>query len=193
MRRRSRGVVRNARWLSFRLIESGGGCYAPGVIIWGGLRVIALLRSTWILLGALALGVALACGGDTQEAAPAAKALESASAQKLPPPPSSPPIYTTELPADFPADVPLYPGAEVVQSSISMDEGTTVTLVVEDDVEKVASFYADSLAAAGWSTDIKTAPDGSAIFADKTERRVGARVRSTDEGTRIELIIVRVP
>ena len=99
---------------------------------------------------------------------------------------------TTELPADFPADVPLYPGAEVVQARVTADGGTSVTLSVEDDVEKVASFFADSFAAEGWSTDIKASPDGSAIFADKTERRVAAMVRSTDEGTRVELIIVQM-
>jgi hypothetical protein len=158
--------------------------------------VIVSLRSTWILLGALALGVALACGGDTQEAAPAAKApaeaWKPAPPPELPPPPSSPPILSTELPTDFPADVPLYPGAEVVQSRISADEGTTVTFSVGDDVEKVVSFYADSLAAEGWSTDTKKGPEGSVIFADKTERRVGIMVRSTDEGTLAELVIVRM-
>ena len=158
--------------------------------------MIASLRSTWILLGALALGVALACGGDTQEAAPAAKApaaaWKPAPPPELPPPPSSPPILTTELPADFPADVPRYPGAEVIQSRISADEGMTVTFSVGDDAEKVVSFYADSLAAEGWSTDIKKGPDGSVIFADKAERQVGTMVRRTDEGTLVELVIVRM-
>ena len=158
--------------------------------------MIASLRSTWILLGALALGVALACGGDTREATPAAKtpaeAWKPAPPPELPPPPSSPPVLTTELPADFPADVPLYPGAEVIQSRISADEGTTVTLSVGDDVGKVVSFYADGLAAEGWSTDIKRTPDGSVIFADKAERQVGTMVRRTDEGTLVELVIVRM-
>jgi hypothetical protein len=159
--------------------------------------VIASLRSTWILLGALALGVALACGGDTQEAAPAAKAPAeaggSAAASKLPQAPDSTPVLTsTELPADFPADVPIYPGAEVVQARISPERGTSVTFSVGDDVEKVASFYADSLAAEGWSTDIAASPDGSAVFGDKTERRVATMVRSTEEGTQVELVIVEM-
>jgi hypothetical protein len=144
--------------------------------------VIASLRSTWILLGALALGVALACGG--------AEAGEPAAASKLPASPDSTPVWSTELPADFPADVPLYPGAEVVQARVSTDGGTSVTLSIEDDAETVASFYADSLAGEGWSTDIATAPNGSAIFADKPERRVGAMVRSTDEGTQVELTVI---
>jgi len=158
--------------------------------------VIASLRSTWILLGALALGVVLACGGDTQDAEPAAKApaeaWKPAPPPELPPPPSSAPVLTAELPADFPADVPVYPDAEIVQARVSADEGTSVTLLVGDDVEKVMSFYADGLAAEGWSTDIKAGPDGSAIFADKTERRVAAMVRSTDEGTQVKLIIVQM-
>ena len=154
--------------------------------------MIVSLRSTWILLGALALGVALACGSDTQEAAPAAKAPAEALKPAPPPPPSSAPVWTTELPADFPSDVPLYPDAEVVQSRVSADEGTAVTLSVGDDVEKVTSFYADSLAAEGWSTDIKASPNVSAIFADKTERRVAIMVRRTDEGTQVNLIIVQM-
>lgn len=156
--------------------------------------MIASLRSTWILLGALALGMALACGGDTEEAAPTAQvpaeAGEPAAASKLPPSPDATPAWSTELPADFPADVPLYPGAEVVQARVSADGGTSVTLSVEGDAEEVASFYADSLAGEGWSTDIASAPGGSAVFADKPERRVGAMVRSTAEGTLVELIIV---
>ena len=158
--------------------------------------MIASLRSTWILLGALALGVALACGGDSQEAGPAAKSVDEAwkpaPRPELPPPASTPPVLTTELPADFPADVPLYPDAKIVQARLSADAGTSATLLVGDDVEKVTSFYADGLAAEGWSTDIKAGPDGTAIFADKTERRVAAMVRRTDEGTRIELIIVEM-
>ena len=153
--------------------------------------MIASLRSTWILLGALALGVALACGGDTEDAEPAAKAPDEAW-KPAPPPPSSPPVFSTELPADFPADVPVYPDAEIVQVRVSADKGTSVTLLIGDDVEKVTSFYADSLAAEGWSTDIKAGPDGSAIFADKTKRRVAAMVRSTDEGTQVDLIIVEM-
>jgi hypothetical protein len=158
--------------------------------------VIASLRSTWILLGALALGVVLACGGDTQEAAPAAKAPAEAggpaAASKLPQSPDSTPVWTTELPADFPADVPLYPDAEVVRVRISADQGTSVTLSVADDVEKVASFYADSYAAEGWSTHIAKAPNGSAVFADKTDRRVATMMRSTEEGTQVELVIVKM-
>jgi hypothetical protein len=99
---------------------------------------------------------------------------------------------TTEIPADFPADVPLYPGAEVIQSRISPEQGTTVTLSVGDDVDKVVSFYADSLAAEGWSTQITKGSEQSVIFADKDERHVGTMVRKTDEGTQIELVIVRL-
>jgi hypothetical protein len=155
--------------------------------------VIASLRSIWILLGALALGVALACGGDTEDAAPAAEApaaaWEPGAAPKVP---SSPAVWTTELPADFPADVPLYPGAQVVQARVSPDQETAVTLSVEDDAEAVSSFYADSFAAEGWSTETVPGPGGSAIFADKIERRVSTMVRSTDEGTEIDLVIIRV-
>lgn len=158
--------------------------------------MIALLRSIWILLGAFALGVVLACGGDTQEAAPAAEAPAEAegpaAASKLPQSPDSTPVWTTELPADFPADVPLYPGAEVVRVRISADQGTAVTLSVPDDVEKVASFYADSFAAEGWSTQIAKAPNGTGVFADKTERRVATMMRGTEEGTLVELVIVKM-
>ncbi len=158
--------------------------------------MIASLRSIWILLGALALGVALACGGDTEEAGPVAKtpaeAWKPAPAPKLPPRSDIPTVITTELPADFPSDVPLYPGAEVIEARVNPGGGTSVALSVGDDVDKVTSFMADSFAAEGWSTDIKTTPDGSAIFADKTERRVATMVRSTDEGTRVELIIVQM-
>jgi hypothetical protein len=123
--------------------------------------------------------MALACGGDSEEAGSELPAELNVS---------------SELPADFPADVPVYPGAEVVQARYSAAEGSSVSVAfsVKDDPEKVASFYADSLAAEGWSTDIKTTPEGQAIFADKTERRVAANVRKTEKGTQVELIIVEM-
>jgi hypothetical protein len=159
--------------------------------------VIASLRSTWILLATLVLGVVLACGGDSQEAAPAAGAPAEpsapAAAAKPAPRITTPPVFTTELPADFPTDVPLYPGAEVTQARVSAGMGMSVSFTTGDDVDKVASHYADSFAAEGWSTEIKPSPDGSAIFADKTERRVATMVRRMDEGTQIELIIVNEP
>jgi len=145
-----------------------------------------------MLLGALALGVVLACGGDSQEAAPAAKSGAPAATPTTKPRVTTPPVFMTELPADFPTDVPMYPGAEVTQARVSADKGLSVSLSTPDDAGKVASFYADSFAAQGWSTDIKPAPDGKAIFADKTERRVAAMVRRTDDGTQIELILVRM-
>ena len=158
--------------------------------------MIASLRSTWILLGALALGLALACGGEKEEAAPAGKtpaeSWRPAPPPERRPPPSSPPVVGRELPADFPADVPIYPGAKVVESRVSPSEGTSVTLSVGDDVDKVVSFYADGLAAQGWSTDIKKSPDGSVIFADKSDRHVGTMVRKTDDGTEIRLILVKM-
>lgn len=142
------------------------------------------------------------CGGESQETSKASGTDASWKVESTPSPgkegaaprpmaASSTPT-STELPASFPEDVPQYPGAKIKGVRASAGEGLSVSFVSRDDVDKVASFYADTFAARGWATDIRRTPDGQAIFADKGDRTASAIVRSGDggEGTLVDLIVV---
>lgn len=63
-----------------------------------------------------------------------------------------------KLPDDFPKEVPIYAGAKVKSVSLnrSGDKGATVTLGTDDQPEKVATWYSESLKKDGWSEDSST-------------------------------------
>ena len=59
------------------------------------------------------------------------------------------------LPADFPKDVPVYPGAKVTMAaSNTEDKTTTLTLESKDAVEKIADYVSKETAAQGWKEDM---------------------------------------
>jgi hypothetical protein len=166
---------------------------------------MASLRRICILAGALALAAAAGCGGSEETQAPPASApaaqqspalqIEKGGPQIAPPLSGNAPMMATELPADFPKDVPQHPSARVVQARASRDQGLAVSFVLEGEqsADDVTSFYADSFAAQGWSTDIRRTPEGHAIFADKGNRTASAVVRPGGEGVLVDLIIVQMP
>lgn len=63
-----------------------------------------------------------------------------------------------KLPDDFPKEVPIYAGAKVksVSMSRSGDKGATLTLGMDDQPEKVATWYGDTLKKDGWSEESST-------------------------------------
>lgn len=153
----------------------------------------------WVPLAACGLAVCglLACGGEKGDEAPAwtVEKTPNPTRAALPGPgePPLPPLVVSEsLPADFPADVPQYPGAKVKSSRSGggAKGGFSASFGVGDDVEKVASFYADSFAAKGWATDTRRTPEGTAVFAEKDKRSASALVRPGGDETVVDLIVV---
>ena len=59
-------------------------------------------------------------------------------------------VGQNQVPENFPSDVSIYPGSEVVTSSES-GENFTLTLTTSDSVSKVGEFYRDDLEKNGWS------------------------------------------
>lgn len=58
------------------------------------------------------------------------------------------------IPADFPADVPAYPGATVISSATMSDgdsRGASLMLSTADAADKVAGWYEERLGAGGWA------------------------------------------
>jgi hypothetical protein len=158
-------------------------------------------------VGALAAAIAVAgCGGDSEESPQAAVTPaqpEAAAAAPAQPEQKGKPrpagaraldevVTSKELPADFPADIPRYPGAEVKNSRISPKVGISVVMATQDPADQVFQFLADQLAAEGWSTDIRDTPDGRMILADKGERTTVTQVTSAkDGGTRIRVLVTQ--
>jgi hypothetical protein len=154
------------------------------------------------MVGALAAAVAVAgCGSESEppQAAPTPEAPAAApvqpAAKKEPRPAAlraNEVVVSNELPADFPADVPRYPNAEVKSSRSSPKAGMSVVMSSRDPVDQVFQFLADQLAAEGWSTDIRDTPKGKVILADKGERTAVTQIASAKDGTtRIRVLLTQ--
>ena len=127
--------------------------------------------------------------------APAAPRAEAPAAQAQPAIPvpevvEEAPEWTGELPNDFPADVPHYPGAKVTSAKGNAEIGIAVTFDSPDDREAVARFYADGLAASGWQVQLDDIPEGRMIVAQKEDRQANAIVYQGGQGTVVNLIVV---
>jgi hypothetical protein len=154
-----------------------------------------------VSIGAL---VALGCGGERSAtpaaapgAAPAAPPGETASAApgatagQPAAPAAIADVWSSTLPEDFPPDVPIYPPSQLVRSQEIPDTGVKVGWTTTDDVDKVASFYSDSLAAKGWATRRVNGDDGSLVFADKGARSLTFVIGSGPGTTTIDLLLVQ--
>lgn len=156
---------------------------------------VGTLRQLGILV-ALGSCLALGCGGeksDTPDAGTGAADAPSAAPAgqpAMPPPVES--VRLTELPANFPEDVPRYPGAEIAEARPSSEEGFAARFSTPDDPAKVAAYFADALAAQGWSTNRVDAPEGIMVFADKGDRSATYGVATIDGKTQIDLLIIEM-
>ncbi len=142
----------------------------------------------WVSIGAL---VALGCGGEKKEA-PAAAPAPGATAGQPAVPAAIADAWSSTLPADFPSDVPIYPASTVVKSKETPENGVKVGWTTADDPAKVASFYSDSLAAQGWSTQRVDGGDGILVFADKGPRSLTFGIGSAEGKTQIDLLLVQM-
>ena len=101
-------------------------------------------------------------------------------------------VWLTELPENFPDDIPRYPGAEVVKARPASEEGLSVGFSTTDDPAKVAAYFADQFAAQGWATNRVDAPEGIMVFADKGDRSATYGVASAEGKTQIDLLVVKM-
>ena len=101
----------------------------------------------------------------------------------------SEPKWGTDLPDNFPDDVPTFPGARITKVRIAPDQGLAVSYLTDEDSDQVIDYFADSFAAEGWSTDVRDLNPGRAVFADKAQRIASVVTSQSDEGTAIELLL----
>lgn len=92
-----------------------------------------------------------------------------------------------QLPADFPADIPVYPGA-TVEHVPSTGANVSATLTTPDSPSRVAMYYKEELKKNGWRIDDKRSREDR-VEATKGKRR--CTVRLTEAGsTRTRITIV---
>jgi hypothetical protein len=158
-------------------------------------------RTTGRLAIAVALGLALACGGEqTEPAAPAAEQAPGqapAAAPQAPAAPAQPAavdeVWSATLPESYPEDVPQYPGAEVARAKLAPDGALTVRWTSADTPDKVGTYFSDAFAGQGWSTQKIDASDGVLVFADKGSRSASVALSSVEGKTQIDLWIMEMP
>lgn len=72
------------------------------------------------------------------------------------------------LPAEFPADFPIYAGAEIARGD-TIDDRYAIDLRSSDDLETVVDYYRDGLSTAPWRITDEEPGDGSVIFTYESE------------------------
>jgi len=89
------------------------------------------------------------------------KTNETANSNRIAPP------NTNRVPANFPADIPIYPGAGLISDS-AIGNDQTVLLQTTDSLEKVVDFYRRQLKSDGWKiSSIRDKGDKTVIQASK--------------------------
>ena len=149
--------------------------------------------SRWNAIPWLAAAVAIAalsCGSEPEQTE--SESATGAMSSEMKTPRSAAPESSTELPENFPEDIPQFPGARLTKVRFSPDGGLAVNFSTDEDVDDVIDYFADSFAAEGWSTQVRDMPPGRAVFADKGQRIASVMSREVDEGTSIELMFYEI-
>jgi len=93
---------------------------------------------------------------------------------------------SAEIPENFPASIPIYPGAQAAQGKGADLEGTAVSgvqLLSNDSPIEIFNFYETELTANGWEiTDSKSDPMSSSISATKGSCKAALFIQSSPQG-----------
>jgi len=166
------------------------------------LEVVAMRRWSGRAAGAAAL-LALACGAPAKPPAPAAAAPgalaePAANATPAPDPPKeaaapaplrhgSTPTADgktfeaeyggeSQLPSDFPNDVPIYAAAHPMSSMSSVTHGTIVNLRSTDPPDAVFDWYRAQMPAAGWEIEHEAGEHGRHLLGLRKGNRIASIV-----------------
>lgn len=104
-----------------------------------------------------------------------------------------PTVGQNQIPKNFPPDVSIYPGSEVVTSSESNDN-FTLALTTSNSVSKVRDFYRNDLEKNGWDTSEAPVLDKSFIISGtKGNRKVDIVVSLDNNGkTGVAIVIIKL-
>jgi uncharacterized cupredoxin-like copper-binding protein len=95
-----------------------------------------------------------------------------------------------KIPADFPKDVPVYPGMKLEMTVKNPQDGMfTLTGTSADPLDKIAKFYKGKAAAGGWTEQMSMAQGGQMqmLAYEKGGRMISVNIISQDGSTTINL------
>lgn len=96
-----------------------------------------------------------------------------------------------KLPADFPADVPLYAGAKLV-STMTLPTGMTVAQETGDALAKVAAFYKSAMTGKGWKQEVEVNGEGSAMLTYSQDKKT-LQVTIGGESGKTTIVLMYIP
>jgi len=99
-------------------------------------------------------------------------------------------LSSATLPADFPTDLPIYPGAAVSKVTEVPGKNLKAGWTTADEPNKVASYYTDAFTGQDWSTQRVDGHDGTLVFADKRSRSATIGIGTSNGKTTIDLLAV---
>ena len=82
----------------------------------------------------------------------------------------------SQLPTDFPNDVPIYGAASPMSSMSSVGHGTIVNLRTADSPESVFDWYKEQMPAAGWKIESESSERGRSLLGLRKGNRVASLV-----------------
>jgi len=84
------------------------------------------------------------------------------------------------IPESFPKDVYIPKGAKIL-SSISANEGTVLTMEVDDTLAKVGEKYASEMKSQGWSELSTMNMNGQLMYSYKKDKRTTSMIASSND------------
>ncbi len=95
-----------------------------------------------------------------------------------------------EIPAEFPKDVPIFPGSTPMASMSSPDEGMIVTFKSSEGQQAIFDFYQSSLVDGGWEIlEDSVYTSQFSLDATKDNRKVSVVVAGTQGDSRVSVIV----
>jgi hypothetical protein len=139
--------------------------------------------------GLLALALGLACGGEesstpTAEQAPAKIEIPQVEMEE----PVHAEVQQGNLPADYPKDLPIFPGAEPTTSMLVPGGTGMVVFSASSPAKEVAAFYTKALPEQGWTVE-GTSHDGKRIQAAKDQRSATVAIEDGADGVEIAVLL----
>ena len=101
-------------------------------------------------------------------------------------------LRTVEVPDNWPAYLPIYTEAEILDARFDPDRGATLSLVTPDDPDTAMSEYARMLRGAGWKMRVRrTDAEGNRVlFADHRAQKRSLTVMFTPQDGGAKLVLL---
>jgi hypothetical protein len=100
------------------------------------------------------------------------------------------PLAQSKIPENFPQDVPLYAGAEVMAVQVLANKANNVIFGVDADAPQVFNFYKDTMKKSGWSSTQEYQGKEQSFLSFKKDKTITNVSVSTDPKTGKKVIAI---